>query len=106
MDTQDKELDPAAHNTIFRGLIESSLPAEEKTWQRLNDEAQVVVGAGLETVKTVLRVAICHILLPENAYMLGRLREELYQAWPDTSVKLTLPQLEKLPYLTAVLWEG
>lgn len=95
-----------SHPTVFRALLESSLPPEEKTWHRFNDEALAVVGAGLETVKNVVKVAVCHVLLPENKQMCDRLKGEIMEAWPDDSTQLSLPQLEKLPYLSAIIWEG
>ena len=96
----------ASHPTVFRALLDSRLPPEEKTWQRFNDEALAVVGAGLETVKNVVKVAVCHVLLPESKHMLERLKAEIVEVWPDPSVRVLLPQLEELPYLSAVIWEG
>lgn len=53
-----------------------------------------------------MKVAVCHVLLPENKHMLDRLKAEIWDAWPGSSGRVSLPQLEKLPYLSAVIWEG
>jgi len=94
-----------AHPTIFRELVHSDLPPEEKTLERLQHEGQILVAAGGDTVKTTTYVAICHVLL--NRMILANLKEELLTAWPDLDgPQPSLPSLEKLPYLTAVIQEG
>jgi hypothetical protein len=37
------------HPAIFYEVLESGLPPEEKGLQRLGDEVQTTIGAGLET---------------------------------------------------------
>lgn len=95
----------AAHPTIFKELVHSNLPPEEKTLERLRHEAQVIVGAGGETMQHAASVGICHVLLNEE--ILARLKKELLLAWPDLdSLPPSLQELEQLPYLTAVIQEG
>ena len=37
------------HPTIFHTVLQSDLPPQEKTRDRLGDEAQLVIGAGVTT---------------------------------------------------------
>jgi cytochrome P450 len=94
----------ASHPTILKELIDSNLPPQEKTMERLQHEGQVIVGAGLETVKWTMCVALFHILdKPEIKQCLDA---ELLKAWPDIDDPPKLAELESLPYLTAVIQEG
>lgn len=95
----------AAHPTIFKELVHSNLPPEEKSLERLTHEAQILIGAGGETVKHSASVGICHALL--NPEILDQLKKELLVAWPDLDgPPPSLQELEQLPYLTAVIQEG
>ncbi len=91
------------HPTIFHELLESDLPPEEKGVQRLGDEAQTILGAGLETTAWALTVATFHIL--NNPNILNKLRHELEQAIRDPYEEVEWQRLEKLPYLTACIQE-
>lgn len=95
----------AAHPTIFKELVHSNLPPEEKTLERLSHEAQIIIGAGGETVKHAASVGLCHVLL--NDEILERVKQELLVAWPSLDgPSPSLQELEQLPYLTAVIQEG
>ena len=72
--------------------------------QRLQHEGQVIVGAGLETVKWTMCVALFHAL--DKQEIKQRLDAELLQVWPDIDDPPTLSELESLPYLTALIHEG
>ena len=93
-----------AHKTVISSLLASDLPPEELSVTRIQDEAVAIVGAGIETVKAVLALACFHIL--ENPEVLRILREELIDAFPDLQNPPTLSELERLPYLTAIIQEG
>lgn len=90
--------------TIFHELVKSDLPPQEKTVRRLNDEAQLVVAAGLVTTAWALSVASFHIV--NNTSIFHNLRKELEQAVPDTNAPLEWQQVERLPYLNACVREG
>jgi cytochrome P450 len=83
--------------TIFHALLESDLPTEEKSFPRLWQEAQVVIGAGADTTANALTITHFHIL--DNPDVQKRLREELITAWPDKSEPAQLKIIEQLPYL-------
>ncbi|KAL5041487.1 hypothetical protein BDW71DRAFT_217824 [Aspergillus fruticulosus] len=91
-----------SHPTFFHDVLNSNLPAEEKTPERLAQEVQVVIGAGSETTAKMLAWTIYYLL--ENRDKLEKLKEELNRLDPDQTA--TLVDLEKMPYLTSVMLEG
>ena len=70
---------------------------------RLEHEAAVIIGAGIETTMTILSVACFYILNEPEIYQ--QLHQELVDAWPDVAKAPTFTELERLPYLTAVIQE-
>lgn len=91
------------HKTVFGEILQSNLPPEELTPSRLQDEAVIIVTAGIGPVKMTMCVACFHVL--DNPSVYGQLYQELLTAFPDSTIQPTLPELEKLPYLTAVIQE-
>lgn len=92
--------------TIFHPLLkpESIKSSEQVTVQYLGEESLNVVAAGGETTGSTLELIIFHVLY--NRAILERLREELVDAFPDSAQPTPFIELEKLPYLTAVIKEG
>ncbi|KAG9232265.1 cytochrome P450 [Amylocarpus encephaloides] len=90
--------------TVFHSLLESDIPAEEKTLDRLVQEGQVVVGAGADTTAHALTTTTFHLL--DNPDKLAKLRRELEIAMPDRYAPAKLSVVEQLPYLAAVINEG
>ncbi|RAH69896.1 putative cytochrome P450 oxygenase [Aspergillus aculeatinus CBS 121060] len=90
--------------TMFHALTDPEVPPEERTLQRLADEGLVLFAAGTETTATTLSVAIFHVL--NDPAILSKLRSELKQIMPTPHHPVTWRQLEKLPYLTAVIHEA
>ena len=64
----------------------------------------MVVGAGSDTTGIALTVTAFHIL--NDPKVLARLKEELVQALPNKQTRPDWAELEKLPFLTAVIKEG
>ncbi|KAF8857866.1 cytochrome P450, variant [Acephala macrosclerotiorum] len=93
-----------SYPTIFHELLESDLPPQEKSLQRLADEAQLMIGAGMTTTSWILTVMFFHVL--SRPLILKRLRSELEVAFPDPNAKLVSLDLERLPYLSACIQEG
>jgi cytochrome P450 len=85
-------------------LLASDLPESEKASLRLAEEAVLLVGAGTHTTSWVLTVVSFHLL--SQPALLRRLKSELKTAIPNPGNKASLTELEKLPFLTAVLKEG
>ncbi|EXJ64851.1 hypothetical protein A1O7_01190 [Cladophialophora yegresii CBS 114405] len=104
LDEQGSEKSKDEPTTLFRELIKSDLPAEEKTLRRLTDEASMVLGAGGETTAQALVRTFYHLL--ENPHVVNRLRAELTAAMPEPNKIPSLATLQNLPYLNAVVDEG
>ena len=102
---ETESLKEKPYPTIFQELLESNLPPEEKTVERIGEEAQTILGAGLETTAWALTVATFYILNNPNIYK--ELFAELKETIPDILAigELDFQQLEKLPYLTACIQE-
>ncbi|KAK8029629.1 hypothetical protein PG993_010920 [Apiospora rasikravindrae] len=90
--------------TVFAELLESSLPAHEKSMRRIADEAAAVLAAGTETTSWTLSVITYHLL--DKPEILAKLTEELRGAVADPKQLPVWTALEQLPYLGAVLQEG
>lgn len=97
-------LQKAKHPTLFNEMLNSDLPESEKTVLRLQQEAQVIIGAAILTTSWAMSVASFHLInTPDLA---RKLRAELVEAIPNPSNPLDWQQLEQLPYLTGVVREG
>ena len=92
------------HSTIFYDILQSDSPPQEKSTPRLQDEAQLVIAAGVTTTGWALTVASFHII--NTPGVLERLRHELVQAVPNPTSQLSWLDLEQLPYLSACVREG
>ena len=93
----------AQRETIFHTLLDSNLPPGEKSERRMIDEGIVLIGAGRHTTAWALTVSTFHIV--SNPTIPQNLKEE-FSANKRNGQNLTLQELEKLPYLTAVIREG
>jgi cytochrome P450 len=93
-----------SHPTIFHELLNSNLPDEEKSVERMTEQAVTIIGAGQETVAWVSTVIICHLL--SNPTILQKLKSELATAIPDPDMVTPEATLANLPYLTGVIKEG
>ncbi|RAL60631.1 hypothetical protein DID88_009949 [Monilinia fructigena] len=91
--------------TVFDEIFDSKISDYEKRRLRLLQEAQNISIAGTETTAWTLSVSI-DLLFTINPKVLIKLRAELKTALPDASVEPTLKDMEKLPYLSAVIQEG
>ena len=100
----DSVLKSSTHPTVFQELISGPLPDSEKETRRLQDEAQLVVAAGVTTTGWALTTATFHLV--NNPPVLSKLRSELLSALPDPSTPLSWTELEKLPYLTGCVREA
>lgn len=92
------------HKTVLSSLLASNLPPQELSVTRLQQEAAGLIGAGIGTTTSSLTLASFHIL--DNPEIFRRLRQELEEVFPDLTKPPILTQLERLPYLTAVIQEG
>jgi cytochrome P450 len=104
MTGQNEAHKSVSHQTVLSNLLASNLPPQELSVTRLQQEAVGIVGAAIETTKSTLTVASFHIL--DNPVIFRRLRQELEEVFADPTKPPTLAELERLPYLTAVIEEG
>lgn len=89
------------HRTIFHELLESPiLPPEDKSVDRLWQEAQLLLAAGIVTTATAISSALVLLLLDPDR--LKVLLEELEIAMPDISKPTREADLERLPYLVSI----
>ncbi|KAI9036290.1 uncharacterized protein KD926_002108 [Aspergillus affinis] len=89
---------------IFHRLANPNIPAAERTPQRLQDEGILLLLAGTDTTAIALTTATFYVF--ENEQVLQRLRAEVQDAIPTPTSPASVPQLEKLPFLTAVIYES
>ncbi|KAK3072010.1 hypothetical protein LTR53_007598 [Teratosphaeriaceae sp. CCFEE 6253] len=90
---------------LFHELQDSSLPTHEKTADRLQDEATLLVMAGTESPAKTLTIASSYML--SQPPVVSNLRRELAGARGGTAVdEPTLSSLLSLPYLGAVIHEA
>lgn len=92
------------YTTIFHEVLNSDLPSHEKGLQRLGDEAQTIIGAGLETTAWALTHAAFYII--NQPATMKQLQDELKAAIPDPTAPLDWLRLEELPYLSACIKES
>lgn len=98
------EKPPSDAFTVFDSILDSDVPPVEKSRYRLAEEAQALIGAGSLTTANALETIIYHLLSNEGC--LSLLLAELKDAIPELTTIPTLAEVEKLPYLTAVIYEG
>lgn len=92
-------------DTIFAQILSTDLPPEELSDQRLIDEGVLIATAGSETTAWAITITTYHIM--SNPSVRDRLRKELLSAPIATGNPVSSwTDLEKLPYLSAVLKEG
>jgi hypothetical protein len=96
----DKEYEALGlEKTIFHEILESDLPLEEKSFERLWQEAQVTIGAGADTTGNALTVTHFHLL--DNPDILEKLQAELKEALPNKYDPVEIRVVEQLPYLVS-----
>lgn len=92
-----------AEGTIFQAVLDSDLPPAEKSADRLQDEAQTLVGAGSET--TAKSLAMITFFLASDPTKVERLRAEISTVGPEPDGSFMLAKLEQLPYLVSLAQE-
>lgn len=99
-----KDVEAASQATIFNDILASHLPPHELSHDRLSQEAFAITSAGMETVKGTMTMALFQVL--DKPALRVRIKAELAEAMPDPSVILPWVELEKLPYLSAIINES
>ncbi|KAF7536952.1 hypothetical protein G7054_g4077 [Neopestalotiopsis clavispora] len=91
-------------SVIVQALEDPTVPAQERTLDRLGDEGTTIIFAGTETTARALSVGMFHIL--SNEAILNKLREELDTLPSVPNREYTYSQLESLPYLSGAIQES
>ena len=94
----------AQASTVVAQMRSASVPAAEKSIDRITDEVHSFLCAATLTTTHALAVTTYHVLA--DAAVLAALRAELAAAMPDPATLPPLTTLEAQPYLTAVIYEG
>lgn len=100
---QDKPL----RRTIFHDILTSEAVqagATPPSVEDMTDIALTIMVAAAAATGNALSITTFHVL--ENKYIYSRLYEELLAAYPDEKLPMGWADLEKLPYLTAIIKEG
>jgi len=101
-DRNKNEKDDTKDNIVWT-IINSSLPAPEKEYERVARECSSVTLAGTETAGSSL--AVTTFLLLSHPSKLNRLRKELEHAELLLGRKPTYKELRELPYLVSKVAE-
>ncbi|KAF2168238.1 hypothetical protein M409DRAFT_65711 [Zasmidium cellare ATCC 36951] len=102
-----KSMHETSTPTIYHRLLDPELNRETggvPSLKSLRDEALSLFFGGAESSGNVSMLGTWHIL--QTPAIETRLREELRQAWSDLATMPQLEDLEKLPYLTAIIKES
>ncbi|KAJ5113433.1 cytochrome P450 [Penicillium angulare] len=100
-DDKKSDRNPNRKEAVYESvLVNETLPPQERTLTRLEQEGALLTLAGTESPALSLGIIFYHLLA--NPAILNRLRTELETVPVDASWS----QLEKLPYLMAVIEEG
>ncbi|KAF9259804.1 cytochrome P450 [Marasmius fiardii PR-910] len=103
-----EESDSRLNRNIYHTLLSDSTGSTKKL-SRLNrrwliGEGQNLRGAGSDTVGNTCTIGARYIL--SDMRVLRKLQHELDTAWQDKNDNYPLDQLERIPYLTAVIKES
>lgn len=99
MDVLNAKEPTSSKETMFTSLANPTLPPEERTLARLEDEGFVVLAAGTETTAYALSVTLFHLL--DNPDILSKLYDEVKIVMPDPSICPPLSVLENLPLIVS-----
>jgi cytochrome P450 len=97
----------AGHRVLFDDWDILDIPQEDKEGKIQEDNALLFVSAGFETTGFAIETAMYYVL--SDPAVLSKLKRELTPAFASKNKTEDLPSwtdLEKLPYLTAVIYEA
>ncbi|KAK5166034.1 uncharacterized protein LTR77_008295 [Saxophila tyrrhenica] len=99
-----KQKDYSGSAPVIASMLEdTSVPAEERTIDRLMDEGTTLTFAGTETTARSLSIASFYLLNDKPRF--NKLRSELNNLPKSQDTSWALSQLQSLPYLTGVINE-
>ncbi|KAL2819598.1 cytochrome P450 [Aspergillus cavernicola] len=80
--------------------LDPSVPAQEKTLDRLLDEGETIIFAGIDTTARTIAIGVFHLL--NNKEVLMKLRKELEAIAKPDGQQWTTTELEAMPYIGVV----
>lgn len=89
--------DARSKSVIVSALADPNVPDEERTLDRLLDEGETIIFAGIDTTARTLAVALFHLL--NNQDVLMKLRKELQTIAKSDGQQWTTTELEAVPYM-------
>ena len=99
------EKEKESRPSLLQALTDTDLlPETEKSPERITSEAQLAMAAGTLTTSGCLTAATYHVLANKDIH--ARLMSDLERGIPDPQISSSLEQLEKMPYLVAIMYES
>ncbi|KAJ3568351.1 hypothetical protein NPX13_g6451 [Xylaria arbuscula] len=97
---------PKDRFAVFRALLQhTGLPPDEKRFDRISHEAVTLLAAGGETTASALTTAM-YFILANKENVLSRLQAEVDSVMSAGVTRPPVADLERLPYLNAVIKES
>ena len=87
--------------SIFEALTSPSIPAHERSLDRLEDESALLLGAGTETTARAIAMSVYYVA--HHKHIGQKLREELKTVLKTPRSRAPWSELEKLPYLVSLI---
>ncbi|KAK6540068.1 hypothetical protein TWF694_008898 [Orbilia ellipsospora] len=91
------------HATVFEASLKADSSSYKLTPSAIRGDAVSVVGAGVDTTRTTLMMAVYAASVDQSIQQ--RLHDELVEAFPQGFDGMTFKACERLPYLTAFIKE-
>jgi cytochrome P450 len=95
-----KRKTPSDQKTIFHEILESDLPASQKSPLRIAAEGTVLLSAACNTIPHTLTTITFHLL--QDPHIMSTLKKELDNYFPDRDCDFTWTELERVPYLVCI----
>ena len=100
-----QSLESKGKPSLFYHILDSDMPESETSVERLSREAMVLLGGGSVSTARTLDFICYYVLADSNIH--ARLQEDLQDVMKDyPTIVPSCAQLEKRPYLQAVIKEG
>ncbi|KAI8943078.1 hypothetical protein NX059_001110 [Plenodomus lindquistii] len=105
LNNKDSERKPGRPTTLLDALTDDAkIPKHEQTVQRVREESELVLLAGVDTTARTLTTIVA--IMVKYPAIVAKLRHEMTTAVDKFGEKPTWKQLETLPYLTAFISEA
>ncbi|KAI1260649.1 cytochrome P450 [Xylariaceae sp. FL1019] len=96
---------PLERLALFRTVLQNhGLPAPEKAFNRISHEGVTIIAAGGETTASAFMAAM-YFICSDKQNILPKLLMEIHSVMPTLDSQPSVAELERLPWLTAVIRE-